>query len=351
MKRILAFVFALVGCAAAMQAQVSNLQDDREDSVLNVVAYFCKGDTMKYTYTNAVYKINQEDTITSSFYTRDCMIVVTDSTSKGYKMEMTPLDITLANDSSAEEVRTQMNVAILQAFKGVKIKFRTNEFGEIKSIDNWREVRDLCVKGLAKAFDALYKKAPGMDEFMPRKRLEGLVKQGLNSEAEVRKCVEELPLLFDCHGNQFPLGTTTDVDSTTTLFPTTTRILVTYEDNAEGLGNDYAISSRSVTAIPPKEAAELVGGVLTGLFSDEVADEADNFIADSLSTYFKGDSLKVERWEDYHFFANGWPSRMQTMTSSGFSKQKKVECKSIDWYYRSWRGYTMKDEEAEKKEL
>lgn len=339
------FWLALAGCMLALPTRATSFQDEREDSVVNVIAYFCKGDTMKYTYTDAVYRIADGDTATSSYYSRDCMIVVTDSTSKGYKMEMTPLQITLANDSSAEATRTQMNLAILKAFEGVKIKFRTDEWGDVQGIENWREVKDLCLKGLKKVFDEMYQKASGLDSFMPRKRLEKFMKQALSSEEDVRQCVEEIPLLFGCHGSQFKVGTTALTD-TTGLFPIQRRAWVAYADEEDGLGNDYSISMSSITSVPPKEAAQLMGVVLAGLLSDEAVDKADEMFTDSLSSYFS-DSLKVDVWEDYHFFANGWPSRMQQMKSSGFSKQKKVECKSIDWYYRSWKGYAMKDEAAD----
>ena len=352
MKRILTFLLALISYTLTIQAQITSLQENKEDSVINVIAYFCKGDTMKYTYTDAVYKITQKDTITSSYYTRDCMIVVTDSTSKGYKMEFTPLDIKLANDSSAESKRTKMNVAILQGFKNVKIKFHTDEFGCIEAIDNWREVRDLCLKGIKLALDTLYQKDPQMDSIMPRKGFEGIIKLALNSEASVRKCVEELPLLFDYHGKQIKLGTTAETDSTSTVFPTKIRILATYatDEEEEGLDGDYSISCSSVTAIPPKEAMELVGNVFATLLTEGMSDKFNTLVKDSLTQQIKDDSLKVEQLEDYYYFGNGWPAHMQLMKSSGFSMQKKVEYKSIEWYYRSWKGYAMKEDD-DKKEL
>lgn len=353
MKRILTIMLALISYTLSTQAQAVNLQEEQEDSVINVIGYFCKGDTMKYTYTDAVYKITQKDTITSSYYTRDCMIVVTDSTSKGYKMEMTPLEIKLADDSTAESTRTKMNVAILQGFKNIKIKFHTDEFGSIEAIDNWREVRDLCLQGIKLALDTVYLKDSKLDSIMPRKRFEGIIKLALNNEAGVRKCIKELPLLFDYHGNQFKLGTTTAVDSTSTIFPTKVRVLATYavDEEEEGEDGDYDISCSSVTAIPPKEAAELTSNVLANLFTGEMSDKIDALVKDSLPQYIKNDSLKVELLEDYYYFGNGWPARMKQMQSSGFTLQKKVEYKSIDWYYRSWKGYDMKEEDADKKEL
>lgn len=246
-----------------------------------------------------------------------------------------------------------MNVAILQAFRNVKIKFHTDEFGSIKAIDNWREVRDLCLQGIKLALDTVYQKDPKMDSIMPRKRFEGIIKLALNNEAGVRKCIEELPLLFDYHGKQFKLGTTTAIDSTSTVFPTKIRVLATYavDEEEEGVNGDYAISCSSVTAIPPKEAMELTGNVLANLLTGEMSDKFDALVKDSMEQYIKDDSLKIELLEDYYYFGNGWPAHMRQMQSSGFTIQKKVEYKSIEWYYRSWKGYAMKEEETDKKAL
>ena len=150
---------------------------------------------MKYTYTDAVYKIAQKDTITSSYYTRDCMIVVTDSTAKGYKMELTPFEVEVADDSTANKLETKMNVAILKGFTNIKIKFHTDEFGTIEAIDNWREVRDLFLNGTRKAFDELYNQTPGLDSFMPRKKFENMIALNMRNEETVREYIEELPLV------------------------------------------------------------------------------------------------------------------------------------------------------------
>ena len=352
MKRLLLSFCILIGYTLCTYAQtVTHLEDSQEDSVINVIAYFCKGDTMKYTYTDAVYKITQKDTITSSYYTRDCMIVVTDSTSKGYNMEFTPLDIKLANDTTAESFETKINVTILKTFNNIKVKFHTDELGNIEAIDNWREVRDLFLKGTKQAFDDFYAQVPGIDSFMPRKRFEGLIRLSVNNEASVRKCIEELPLLFDLHGSQFQLGTINKTDTTSSLYLTQIKAVATYMDDEDGTAGDYEISCSSTTRIPPEETTQLVSTVFQNIFSGELAEKGEAFVRDSLATYFKNDSMKVEQLEQYDLFDNGWPAHMQTMKSSGFSCQKKVEYKSIDWYYRSWKGYAMKEGEADKKEL
>lgn len=352
MERILTIILALISYTLTTQAQTVNLQEEQEDSVINTISYFCKGDTMKYTYTDVVYKITQKDTITSSFYTRDCMVVVTDSTAKGYKMELTPFEVEVADDSTANTLETKMNVAILKGLTNIKIKFHTDEFGSIEAIDNWREVRDLLLDGTQKAFDEVYNQTPNIDSVIPRKNFENMIALNIKNEEKVRECIKELPLLFDCHGKQFKIGTTEVTDSTTSLYPTKIKILASYtQDEEEGMEGDYTLISSSTTAIPPKDTKQLMGFAFQHLFTGELAKKGETFVQDSLENALKNESMKIEIYEKYYIFGNGWPAHMQTLTSSGFSFQKKVVCKSIDWYYRSWKGYDMKAEEIDKKKM
>ncbi len=351
MKRLLTFVLALASCTLALHAQAVSLQETQEDSVINVIAYYCKGDTMKYTYTDAVYKIAGTDTSTISYYTRDCMIVVTDSTSKGYKMEFTPMAVKVDTTSSTETFETKLNLAILEAFDNIKIKFHTDVLGTIESVDNWREVRELFLKGTRKALDKFYGDEPGIDSFMPRKRFENAIALSVSNEASVRRCIEELPLLFDLHGNQVKLGVIDETDSTSSIYPTHTKAIVTYMEDEEGTKGDYEIYSSSITRIPPEATAQLVSTVFQSLFSGELAEKGEAFLRDSLASYLNHDSMKVEQLEKYDFFINGWPARMQTMKSSGIPAHRKVEYKDIEWYYRVWKGYRMTDNDADKKDI
>lgn len=42
---------------------------------------------------------------------------------------------------------------------------------------------------------------------------------------------------------------------------------------------------------------------------------------------------------------------MRNVQSTGFTKKKKVECQSINWYYRSWKGDAKKGNEGILKEF
>lgn len=64
-----------------------------EDSVVNVVAYFCKGDTCEYWIYENEWKVDGKDTVKTLGVSTQVRLVVNDSTSKGYKMSYTFLDV------------------------------------------------------------------------------------------------------------------------------------------------------------------------------------------------------------------------------------------------------------------
>ena len=69
------------------------LEQEEADDAIAVVGYFCKNDTMTYRQTHNKYKIQGNDTTVSESYVEEFMIVVTDSTSDGYKMKYIPLSV------------------------------------------------------------------------------------------------------------------------------------------------------------------------------------------------------------------------------------------------------------------
>lgn len=327
-------------------ARVTAMQDEQEDSVINVVAYFCKGDTMKYAYTNVVGSIAGNDTTTTGGYTRNSMLVVTDSTSKGYKIEFTPMEVSLADSVVGQNFDSQLQMAVQQSLANIKIKFHTDEFGSIKGIDNWREVKALYLKGVKKAIDDLYKKTPEVESLIPRARFESILSAAMEKEEDVRNSIDELEMLFSCHGNQFKVGCDSTVDESNG-YPVRAKIAAAYatseNENLESY-DDYTITTMSTVSMPPKETGELVGNIMQGVFSGETAEQAKAFMKDSLSAYIK-DSLVVENIERFDIFGNGWPAYVTTIQTSGFAQKKKIVCKNIEWTYRAWKGFKYDEEE------
>ena len=65
------------------------------DSLINVIGYFCKNDTVEYWISKSNWKFADGDTIKLSAASTKVRLVVNDSTSTGYKMAYTLLDCVL----------------------------------------------------------------------------------------------------------------------------------------------------------------------------------------------------------------------------------------------------------------
>lgn len=312
---------------------------DVQDSTIAVVAYFWKGDTMKYVGTHTVQTVDNGDTLSSdTTFSEEFMIVVLDSTAKGYKMEFIPISSEFKVDPT-DDVANMMMPVLQDYFKDLKVVFTTDEYGTLKGIDNWKEVRDRMKGGIKIVLDSLYSPTDGLDKFMPRNQLEGLLTLMYSTEAGVLKACDELTTLFLLHGNVFDIGRTTvdDTDKDSSF----TMLYVGYEPLDEyGTELDYNIFGTTVTRYTAEEAGDMLGGVFNVLLKDTIAGGLNKIMKDSLDF-----GMTVTQLEDYHLFFNGWPKLMRTQRVVKFGPRTKITTDEIDWKYRSWRQYAVKRDE------
>ena len=312
---------------------------DVQDSTIAVVAYFWKGDTMKYVGTHTVLTVDDGDTLVSdTTFSEEFMIVVLDSTAKGYKMELIPLSFEYKEDPT-DDVANGMMATLQDYFKDLKAVFTIDEYGALKSLDNWKEVRDRMKGGIKIMLDSLYSTPDGLEKFMPRSQLEGLLTLMYSTEAGVLKGYDELTTLFLLHGNVFDIGRTTvdDTDKDSSF----TTLYVGYEPLDEyGTELDYNIFGTTVTKYTADETSDMLGGVFNVLLKDTIAGGLNKIMKDSLDF-----GMTVTQLEDYHLFFNGWPKLMRTQRVVKFGPRTKITTDEIDWKYRSWRQYAVKRDE------
>ena len=201
-KKLMTLLLAILA-SMTVWSQNLVLEQEEADDAIAVVGYFCKNDTMTYRQTHIKYKIEGNDTTVSKSYEEDFMIVVTDSTSDGYKMKCIPLSFTLHD---ADTVTNLITNATSQLMQSVVCEFTTDEYGSLKSITNWREIRNQLKKGVKVICDTLYSTVPGLDSIMPRKSLENVMLLNFSTEEDIRDSYEELESLFGLHGSMLDLG-------------------------------------------------------------------------------------------------------------------------------------------------
>ena len=342
----------LLACLAsvAMTAWSQNLmlnQEEPEDEIA-VVGYFCKNDTMTYRQTQYKYKVHEGDTTASESFEEDFMIVVTDSTSDGYKMKYVPLSFTLHD---ADTVTSLMTNAMIRLMQTVECEFATDELGQLKSITNWREIRDKLKKGVKASCDTLYTTIPDLDSIMPRKSLENILLLHFSTEEGIRNSYEELENLFGIHGTILEIGDK-EVDTEEQGYPQHISAKIGYttiEDEENDFDGDYAILTRSTTTIPIEDMMELGFGALAMVMSD-VANDSINAVRDQII-----DSLKIVKpngaeiivKEYCGFFLNGWPKEYYYEKTIDLGIEQNIETRCIEWISRHWNVYIREDESTE----
>jgi len=248
-----------------------------------------------------------------------------------------------------------MTNAMSQLMQSVVCEFTTDELGLLKSITNWREIRDQLKKGVKVTCDTLYATIPDMDSIMPRKSLENILLLHFSTEEGIRNSYEELENLFGLHGSTFDLGDK-EVDTEEQGYPQHISIEVGYttiEDEENDFDGDYAISTQSITTIPVEDLMDLGFGAISMLVSDKANDGLEavrDQMVDSLKIA-KPNGAELIVKEYYGFFLNGWPKEFYHMEAADLGYDQRIETKSIEWIQRHWNIYISDDESTEKKDI
>lgn len=136
MKTMLCAVLLFLSMAA--QAQNQETADSvAKDSVVRVIGWFCKTDTLEYNYSMVVAEVVGTDTTVVEAGGNDFSICVTDSTKKGYTMELVNSN-PWRSDSTSAKGRMTLEAARMAA--GTKVRFSTDEMGVFQGIINWKEL-------------------------------------------------------------------------------------------------------------------------------------------------------------------------------------------------------------------
>lgn len=333
------FIWAIIILAWSINAsaQVVTLDTAEEDTVINIIADFCKNDTVTYTSQDIEYKISEGDTIVKYNIETDFMIVVRDSTSTGYTLEMT--ETAMRINEVENDIRKAMFEISWEMAKGIKCVFTTDELGVVKSIVNWREIRDKTKTVMGMVLDTLYAKYEGLDTLLSRNRLEQMVLMQISNEESLRETYDELEMLFGCHGRAWDICNKTWNDNDNG-YPSESALKVGYtvQEEETDIEGDYAIWSKTTTRIPVDEALDMGLGIFGTVMTDNMNNELQNSkqaIVDAIKTITN--EVTVDDGENYSYFYNGWPKECYKVRSISVGKtHQKVTVSSIVWNSRSW---------------
>ena len=328
MKRVLlTFILNLCLASVAMTAWSQNLamKQEKADDAIAVVGYFSKNDTMTYRQMHYKYIIQGNDTTVSEDYREKFMIVVTDSTSEGYKMKYIPLSFTLRDTSKVTSQVSINNVALRQLMQSAVCEFTTDEKGLLKSITNWREISDQLMKGVKATCDNLYATIPDLDTAMLRQQLEVIVAWRFASEKGVRDRYMELKDLFGQHGSTYVIG---DKEFETEYYGypqlISSRVCyTTIEDEGDDFDDgDYNIATKYTLAIPYEEVMDADVGALSIKVSE--------MLNGSHEAEPNCDEVYVSDFYGFLFFKNGWPKKYYFEEAIGLGSCESIETRYIE---------------------
>ena len=334
-KNLLRAVMALTLqlCALPIAAQAVTAQQASQDSVLNVIAYFCKNDTMCYQYQDYEAKVENNDTIVDHYIKSDIQLVVVDSTSKGYLIEYNTLNSTVEYNDS---LLTRVMQSIMEKMGDVKVLFSTDEYGTIEHVKNWTEVKNYMKAASKAIFDSIYANLPAMSEVFPRQRFEAQIATMFSNEKAFLANSDELQLLFLLHGRSLPIGKVESDATTDNGYPQHCVTVTSYgmTDDDYGFEDDYYVHCVSETTIPKDDVKDMLKLYFNKMISDKHLDEVNQTID---STEYS--EAKVTLSEQYNYFYNGWPCEMTRSKLIDLMGTQTFEIKNIVWNTRRWGVY------------
>ena len=302
---------------------------EEKDSTLAVIAYFYKHDTLVYWINESEWNVNGEDTVKTSGVSTKVMVTVTDSTKKGYTMEYRFLEFESDSTAFSEvgDFQNQIVRKLSDKLVGTTIRFRTDECGQNLPYDNLKKIK--------KQAKALFKEACGelmQLPFMDSLRMVGFdmmsFLKNVDTEELVKGYVEELELLFQCHGFSYELGQTqTHEEATEEEFASDFYTSVAYDDET----GDYELVFDVNNYIPQEEVKEALWALVQGIMKD---DELTSDLDQELDKQVK-DGAIMNTYLRFRYFAGGWPSEVVSQANRMIGTRGKLKQTYIRWDYMS----------------
>ncbi len=249
------------------------------------------------------------------------MITVTDSTATGYKMNYTFLDVRGDSLADSELGNFQNKIVTLLGKKiiGTTISFETNEYGKIEKINNLGKIKKQA-KSLFKEAVKEMEKAPWVKGLKDMGIDLTDYTKGVDTDLLVEGYIEELKLLFMCHGGVYDLGETTEKEEATeTQYANETYSFVTIDDD-----KCYSILSDVVSTIPQSDIKAMVAGVVDNLNDSEVKDDFNAHFDTAVNV-----DGTVDSYFKIAFLPNGWPYEVVKQETTMIGENGKVKQKYI----------------------
>lgn len=274
------------------------------DSTIAVIGWFAVNETADYTVEQSRWQINGSDTALIACVNSRVRLAVVDSTSSGYVMDYTVVDVAVdtLDASPIAAVQSRIDRRIARSLVGTTIRFTTGECGDITGY--------VDMPGIERRAESIFREA--MDELMATPEMKAAVEMGfepqkiekmIDPEAIVDSYLSTLKLIFMYHGNAYIVGDTCIHQAATATSYENDVCTEGYVDVDDGC---YSISTEVVNVIPRSEIKTLIGGMVGGLIDTEklpsLTENLDNVFDSQITT---GGTLS--EWVSADFLPYGWP--------------------------------------------
>ena len=301
-----------------------------QDSIINVIAWFNKCDTVTYWVNESSWKINDADTVRTASFSMKVRLNVVDSTANGYKMDYTflefPTDALPDSASAIDRFQNQIIGKLAQKIVGTTIHFETDQYGRITKYNNLGQIK--------KQAKSLFKEA--LNDFSKLPEIQELKEMGfdvkeysknIDTDKLVDGYLEELNMLFMYHGLSMQPGENTEhEDATDTQYESTTNTCASMDADDDSYSIVYDVTS----ILPRNELKKVVGGIVESFSNDSITNNFnENFDTQVNVDCTYEDYLKID------YLLNGWPysAVRQKATMIGSRRKVKQTVISLDSYY------------------
>lgn len=188
MKTIL-FIFLLITVFNPLR---NYAQINYEDSTLAVIGYWDKNEKQTYSITQEKIKIKGTDTTITETLKYDAEILIKDSSEKSYTIVWKYKDFVIDTDN-------KFTKSLMSITDNLDVVIKTDEFGAVKEVVNWKEIRDYISKCIDK-LKTEYKDIPKINEICDQVKKTFSSKEAIESVA-----IKDIIQLYTFNGAKYKL--------------------------------------------------------------------------------------------------------------------------------------------------
>lgn len=228
-------------------------QINLEDSTVQVIGFWDNRERQNYSVSLEKIKVKGADTTAREKIMYDVEITIKDSTSTSYSVEWHYKNFTTNTENKISQ-------KIMSLAQDMKVLIRTDEFGAVKEVMNWEEVRNYIKIG-TNELRKEYKNIPKMDDVITQIENTYSTKAAIESHA-----IMDAQQFYNFHGAKYKLGELLEGQlKSPNIYgpePFDTEITV-YLDEINPDNNNYIL--RSTQRVNSDQLAEATFGYLVKL--------------------------------------------------------------------------------------